>query len=161
MTDSAPVIVAAKTPTESVNYRFIFDRLLEQRWRAGEILPSGVYRRPSVPNGFEYEVTTAGQSGSVEPVWPRTAGNTVVSGSATFTARAAGTNATDSIATAELIADTDVTATIVTTVNNVVTARVAGGVAGRRYKVTCRIVTNGGQTFDQSIFVPVQQQSAA
>lgn len=39
-------------------------------------------------NGFAYEVTTAGTSAASEPTWPTTAGNTVVSGSVTFTCRA-------------------------------------------------------------------------
>lgn len=38
--------------------------------------------------GFEYKVTTAGQAGSSEPVWPTIVGGTVVSGSAVFTAQA-------------------------------------------------------------------------
>lgn len=37
-------------------------------------------------NGYFYEVTTAGTTGT-EPVWPTTSGNTVTSGSVTFTCR--------------------------------------------------------------------------
>jgi len=42
---------------------------------------------PAVPNGYFYECTTAGTSGTIEPVWPTTADSTVTSGTAVFKAR--------------------------------------------------------------------------
>lgn len=54
---------------------------------AGEILAAGDFRRPKKANGFEYEVTAGGQCES-EPDWPTTLGETVTTGSVTFTCRA-------------------------------------------------------------------------
>ena len=52
----------------------------------------GNTRRPSVPNGLAYEVTTdGGSSGASEPTWPTTIGATVVDGGLTWTAKAMST----------------------------------------------------------------------
>lgn len=58
-----------------------------QAWDDLAVVALGVFFMPTTKNGFEYEVTTAGTTGATEPTWPVTAGATVVSGSATFTAR--------------------------------------------------------------------------
>lgn len=47
----------------------------------------GAFRRPSTTNGYAYECTTAGTSGSTEPTWPTTAGATVADGSVVWTCR--------------------------------------------------------------------------
>jgi hypothetical protein len=54
------------------------------------VLGLGTFVRPTVPNGFVYEVTTGGTTGASEPVWPVIAGNTIVSGTVTFTTRVDG-----------------------------------------------------------------------
>jgi prepilin-type N-terminal cleavage/methylation domain-containing protein len=43
---------------------------------------------PDTPNGFIFTCTAAGTKGATEPVWPTTAGNTVLDGSVTWTATA-------------------------------------------------------------------------
>lgn len=58
-------------------------------WAASAVLTLGTFVVPSVAMAFEYEVTTAGTGAATEPVWPTTAGLTVVSGTVTYTARAA------------------------------------------------------------------------
>lgn len=57
---------------------------------ASTFLALGTKVRPTVPNGFIYEVTTQGTTAASEPVWPTTLGNTVASGSVTFTCRREG-----------------------------------------------------------------------
>lgn len=58
-----------------------------QAWDDLAALAAGVFVMPSIANGFEYEVTVAGTTGAVEPVWPVIAGDSVVDGTVTFTAR--------------------------------------------------------------------------
>lgn len=43
--------------------------------------------RPTTRNGYAYEVTTAGTTGSTEPTWPTTVGNTVTDGTVVWTCR--------------------------------------------------------------------------
>lgn len=47
----------------------------------------GVYRRPTTPNGFRYEVTTSGTTAAGEPSWPLTVGTTVADGTVVWTCR--------------------------------------------------------------------------
>lgn len=40
--------------------------------------------RPTIPNGFGYRCTVAGNSAATEPTWPTVAGQTVVDGGVTW-----------------------------------------------------------------------------
>jgi hypothetical protein len=56
-------------------------------WAATTAYVLNDQRRPTPPNrnGFRYKVTTAGTTGSTEPVWPEYVGGTVVDGTVTWT----------------------------------------------------------------------------
>ncbi len=56
-------------------------------WAASTAYSLGAAARPTTRNGFVYEVTTAGTSGSTQPTWPTTAGATVTDGTVTWTCR--------------------------------------------------------------------------
>jgi len=58
-------------------------------WTAEEAVAVGAWRRPTPPAALLAEATTAGQAGTVEPVWPAVVGETVVDGGAVWTMRAA------------------------------------------------------------------------
>jgi hypothetical protein len=50
-------------------------------WATATAYPVGTFRRPTVENGFRYEVTAvagSGTSAGVEPIWPTTIGATVI-----------------------------------------------------------------------------------
>ena len=57
-------------------------------WQAGLGYILGDAARPTIRNGYAYEVTTAGTSGASEPAWPTVIGATVVDGGVTWTCRA-------------------------------------------------------------------------
>lgn len=57
-------------------------------WQASTAYALGDAVRPVTRNGYVYECTAAGTTGSSEPTWPTTPGNTVVDGSVTWTCRA-------------------------------------------------------------------------
>lgn len=61
-------------------------------WQPGQLVTVGQVVAPTQPNGFVFEATTApagARTGTAEPNWPLVAGNTVVDGTVTWTARTA------------------------------------------------------------------------
>jgi hypothetical protein len=55
---------------------------------AGSPVELGTIIKPTIPNGFSYEVTTSGTVDTAEPTWPTTIGVTVTSGTVVFTCHA-------------------------------------------------------------------------
>ena len=56
-------------------------------WAASTAYALGDFVEPTTHNGYKYECTTAGTSGTTEPTWPTTPGNTVTDGTAVWTCR--------------------------------------------------------------------------
>ena len=56
-------------------------------WQSNTDYSLGTIVRPTTPNDHVYECTTAGTSGTTEPVWPTTEGATVQDGSVVWTCR--------------------------------------------------------------------------
>lgn len=54
-------------------------------WAATTAYSLGDSARPTTPNGYRYEVTTAGTSGGSEPTWPTTIDSTVTDGTIEWT----------------------------------------------------------------------------
>jgi hypothetical protein len=54
-------------------------------WAGTTAYSLGARRVPTTPNGFFYEVTTAGTSAGSEPAWPTTLGNTITDGTVSWT----------------------------------------------------------------------------
>lgn len=144
-----------KTETENYKLEFDFARVLEIIWRPGRVYSTGNYVRPVAPNGFEYEATTGGQSAAREPKWPLTAGNTVQDGSVTWTARAFGTNATASIDSVNVTADTGLTISSVSSTGSIVQFTISGGERRRKYTVSIEVTTGAGQVYEEKLEVEV------
>jgi len=56
-------------------------------WAASKAYSLGDFVVPSTVNGYIYECTTAGTSGTAEPTWPTTVGTTVTDNTAVWTCR--------------------------------------------------------------------------
>lgn len=54
-------------------------------WQASTAYSPGAYIMPSSPTGHVYQCTTEGTTGSAEPAWPATAGDTAADGTAGWT----------------------------------------------------------------------------
>jgi hypothetical protein len=54
-------------------------------WAPSGVVVINTYRSPTVLNGYLYKATTGGTNAASEPTWPTVVGNTVVSGTVTYT----------------------------------------------------------------------------
>lgn len=74
---------------ENTNVRWGKLYHLDSPWVKSTAYSLGNYVWPTTFNGYRYQCTTAGTSGSSEPTWPTTLGNTVSDGTAVWTCAAA------------------------------------------------------------------------
>jgi hypothetical protein len=144
-----------KTETEIVKVKYDFRPLLEYIWEPGAAYDAADYVRPTAANGFEYECTTGGQSGSREPRWPTTVAATVTDGSITWTARAFGTNATDTLSNVNLEASDDLTLGTPNIDGSRVTFTVSGGDLGGCYVVSIEGTTSAGEVLEEKLQVQI------
>lgn len=61
------------------------ETLVADKWKASTTRSLNVIVYPTTSNGYQYQCTTAGTSGTTEPTWPTTVGNTVTDGTITWT----------------------------------------------------------------------------
>lgn len=84
-------LVDALTAFPGDIYGQIIGKSSDGPWLPNTSYATGIFRMPNPQpptNAFRYEVTTAGTTGSTQPVWPTTVGATVTDGSVTWTCRA-------------------------------------------------------------------------
>lgn len=83
---NAQLYVAAEYAGSIFRHHYLDD---PGAWAAATVYAANVFRRPTVANGFRYEVTAGGggASGGGEPAWPLTVGTTVADGALTWTTR--------------------------------------------------------------------------
>ncbi len=140
-----------KTVNEGITLEFEFSRVLEFLWLPGQEYSLTDAVRPTASNGFQYECTNAGQTDNEEPDWttaltsPET---TITDGSVIWSVKDFGTDASDTISTETVTADTGLTAAAAVKDGTKITSRITGGTASKSYNVTCQIVTAAGDTYE-------------
>ena len=129
-----------------------------EQWQANMSVVGGSIIRPTIPNstGFVYENESAnGQTGPIEPAWPRVAGGTVQDGSLTMTAVVPPSPGQDAIATVtwSQINPPDATLTIGAQSNTqlVASADIGGMTQSRVYLLLCEITMASGAEYAQRI----------
>jgi hypothetical protein len=134
--------VDAKRPQEKVPVQFDWHDYLANDWHRGKRYELGACIRPMrlQATGLEYEVTVAGVTGNRRPNFPVNAGDTIVSGTVTFRARAM----TDSslratIASSSFPSVDGITLSDQSDDDLVHTIYVSGGTAGGNYEVVNQI----------------------
>lgn len=95
---------AIKDPSESLPVELNLFKYCANFWRANEQFGAAEYARPNRSTGFAYQ-SSGGTSGEREPVWPTVLGGTVVNGSITWTAVAAGLNGLNAITAPTAVSD--------------------------------------------------------
>jgi hypothetical protein len=142
-----------KSVDEELILEFEFARELEHKWRSGRQYALNTYVRPTVLNGLEYKVTTAGQSAEREPKWPTTVGETVQDGSVVWTAQTFADNASDSISSQTVTTDAGLTISGIAQTGTRVSAKVAAGTG--RHVVVCQVTTASGEVLELEVAVVI------
>lgn len=135
-------------------------------WELGVDYDVGQRVRPSVPNGFEYECTTAGQvNGKKEPNWKSavTVGATIEDGSVVWTCRLPTTgglqrriqSSTWHPAT-PIVADNSSVTNTVADQNTAAFISCAGAVVGQVYRVRNHVIFTDGSEDDAEVDIEVE-----
>lgn len=64
----------------------------------------------------------------------------------------------DTYSSHTITADAGITVNSSSQSGGIITAWLAGGTVGVKYKVTCRIVTTGGRTDDRTIYIKIKER---
>lgn len=139
-----------KKAGEAITYEIPWWSYLGRTWRPGERFIAATFVRPTRPNGFEYECTTAGQTAYREPQqWPTTVGAMLIDGSVTWTCRAIGNSAVDTISISVWTADVGLTLAgqQVNATKQLTSVRISAGLAGQDYTVENEVTTASGDEY--------------
>jgi hypothetical protein len=125
-----------KDPDTTEEFGVDFTARLTRWWEPRRDYSTSTRIRSRSRAGFEYECTTAGQSGLKEPLWPTTVTATVVDGSATWTCRAVSTaSLTSTVASVVWTPDAAITSASPSLAGQVAISNLSGGVDGTDYEV--------------------------
>lgn len=131
-------------------------------WNAGASIAAGSLVRPTNANqtGFLYQSgSSAGQTGALEPAWPKIAGGTVVDGSVTWTAIAPPAAGEDFIASATWTQASPPDAALTITGQSLgslaATAYLGGGTSGNVYTINAVITMRSPAVFRVQIILAI------
>ena len=139
-----------KREGERLDWAFNWTHELARKWRPDVPYALDVALRPTDPNGqtgLEY-VSSGGQTGSEEPAWPTASGETVVSGTITFTAQPISTDSLEDQIASSTWASTEPSIVVdgddssVTAGLQETSAFVAGGVVRRTHDIVNTVTTS-------------------
>lgn len=132
-------------PGESSKVRINAYDMCAIRWEQNEPYSLLDFIRPTVANGFSYEATTVGTSGSKEPRWPTIIGNTVTDGSVTWSCRAAASGGVNAITAPSATSDpTGLTiASVSVSESHKILATYSGGALGQSYDAVYSFTLDG------------------
>jgi hypothetical protein len=121
---------------------------LVYKWQPGFVAPLGYVIRPFPWTGYEYVVTTAGETGNYPPVWPTTLGATVTDGSAIWTSQAVSADSLiANVVEAAYSAPAGIVATAYLPQGNITPVLIDATQATplTAYQVTCTMLMNTGE----------------
>lgn len=131
-------------------------------WQPNLYVAANAVIRPTDPNttGFAFKNgVTAGQTGPIEPAWPKTSGGTVVDGSVTWTAGAPPVTGEDTVASATWtqVNPPDGLLTIANQTTSPLTASafIGGGTSGQIYQVKVAVTMVSGQIYPVLLVISI------
>jgi hypothetical protein len=147
-----------------LDYGFDWTREFSRKWAKDKPFDLGVTVRPdqNPVTGYQYQ-SSGGQSGELEPNWPRTIGGTVVDGSITWTAEAYATSSLQE----QIVSDTWTVsdspgltvapiAPIITAGEQLTRAVLSGGMVGTVYTVENEVLTSVGLEYVARLLLTIE-----
>ena len=132
---------------------------LANPWIAGESIATSFVIRPTIPNGFQYICSTAGESAENEPAWPAVVGATVSDGSVVWTCEAIDTTSLSTTVSSALWTATAGILVVGPSVAGQITTALldaTGAVAGTDYVVNCAATFADGEVATGQIKLKVR-----
>lgn len=162
VTDSTPVQLTQ--PAGSVRQRIVdVSAQAAPFWQPNSYVAANGLTRPTDLNqtGFVFKnAATAGQTGELEPAWPKTSGGTVVDGSLTWTAQTPPAAGSDTVASAtwSQVNPPDGTLTITNQTTTPLTAAafIGGGTSGSVYTVKAAITMASGEIYPVTLLITIE-----
>ena len=146
-----------------LDYGFDWTRAFSRLWAKDKPFGTGVTVRPAGPvTGYQYR-SSGGQSGEVEPNWPKVLGATIVDGSITWEAELYTVDSLqDRIDTDTWVASDSPGLTLVpsapvdTAGEQLTVAVISGGVAGTTYTVENEVFTTEGLEYVARLVLTIE-----
>ena len=146
-----------------LDYGWDWTRTFTRLWQRDKPFGTGVTVRPAGPvTGFQYR-SSGGQSGEVEPNWPKVIGAEVIDGSITWTTEAITVDSLmDRIDTDTWVASDSPGLTLVpvppidTAGEQITAAVISGGVMGTTYTVENEVLTTEGYEYVARLFLTIE-----
>lgn len=161
----------SKGENDIVKYQINWIPQLETTWHPRFKHALNEYVRPTNYNGYEYKVTTAGETDEREPDWPETVSGTVTDGTVVWTAFADVDAALDDIsesvweATGVTLGNGSTSVTVgslsattpaaPSTTASTSTVWIYSGTSGGSNSVVNSVLTASGQVFQQTVTITV------
>lgn len=152
------IVVREKDPDTAATYEidawevFVPEARRSQQFALDEVV------RAQRDTGFYYLCSVAGRSARNYPAWPRSADETVMDGSAEWTAKHPDDAAIPTIDSVEWDVPNGLTLDSQAEDAHIASATFSGGADGEDYDVTARITPTSGTPRDVTITIPVRQQ---
>jgi len=144
---TAVLQVYEQDPAETLDYSAEFSGHCSRLREPDTDYATGTRVRPARANGFQYNASTGGRTGTNEPRWPASIGATVQDGSVTWTCEAiSDASLKRTVTTAAWTADAGITVGTTATAGTKSTALLSGGTLGQRYLIRCTATCSDNTT---------------
>jgi len=156
--ESAAAVWPEKDPADKLDYAVDFEGAITNRVMRGRNYSLTMRVRPSKATGYEYECTTAGQTGWREPKFPMTIGATVVDGSVVWTCRAlSNASLSTTVASTPTWSAPGLTLSGETLIGQRAIAYIEGGEDGQDYSIVVTATMADGSVRTKVVILPVRR----